>query len=217
MGMNRAFDVFFLEAMLLIENSLDNEQIMEIMGRYGYSKKRITKGKELLELAKRRQSETVIKHAQRKKEYARYHEELRRAKSFLAKLIKLSRIAMGKDSSGLNTLGLAKPWERSVAAWLVGADFFYSQALEEERVIDRLAAAGVNRERLLEGRELLERARGLHVGKVSYRGEAQMATKARDRALKDLKRWYDDYRRTARIALAEVPQLMEQVGIVEKS
>lgn len=217
MGMNRAFDVFFLEAQLLIENSLDSEQIIEIMERYGYSKRRITEGRELLELAKRRQSERVVKQAQSKREYARYHDELKRAKSFLAKLVKLSRIALGRESSGLNTLGIDKPWERSVAAWLVGAEFFYSQALEEERVSERLAAAGVNRERLLEGRELLERAKDLHVEKVRYSGEAQMATKARDRALKELKRWHDDYRATARIALKEVPQLMEVVGIVEKS
>jgi len=47
-------------------------------------------------------------------------------------------------------------------------------------------------------------------------GEAQQATKTRDAAIAEARAYMTDFRTIAKIALAEVPQLSERIGIVDR-
>jgi len=51
------------------------------------------------------------------------------------------------------------------------------------------------------------------VAQQTTKGAAQAATRARDEALDGLHRWMRDFLAIARIALADQPQRMEQLGI----
>ncbi len=49
------------------------------------------------------------------------------------------------------------------------------------------------------------------------RGDAQIATQARDAAMDALDQWVSDFIAIARLALEEEPQALEKMGVVEAS
>lgn len=117
----------------------------------------------------------------------------------------------------LERLGLLGNRGKSIAVWIMKANIFYSQALDSPELLERLAGCGVNRKSLERGREQLEGIKSLHRKNEMANGRARMSTKERDGALEELKGWLTRYRAVARVALAEMPQLIEQLGIMERS
>ena len=52
---------------------------------------------------------------------------------------------------------------------------------------------------------------------VQEKGEAQAATKRRDAALDAMQDWLSDYLAIAKVALEEEPQLLEGLGVLQRS
>lgn len=209
-------DRYLLKVATVINNSLKCEEIVEIMGRNGYPLERIEEGRGLLELAKRVSLEQRAARADKLGATEEFKEAFRQGDLLFAKLIKLARIALERDVPTLERLGIKGARKRSIGKWLVQAKQFYSIALEKEEVLESLAPSGIDRVSLEEGRLLVERVQTLYLLKVKRNGESQMATKRKERAILELNDWYRAYLRVAKLGLAEVPQLIEKLGIVER-
>ncbi len=80
-----------------------------------------------------------------------------------------------------------------------------------------MAKFNITEEKLLAGKQLIEETVSLNAAQEKEKGEAQQATVERDEALDALEFWLSDFFAIARIALEEKPQLLEKLGIVERS
>jgi hypothetical protein len=76
-----------------------------------------------------------------------------------------------------------------------------------------LTAYGVTAEHLGEAQTQLAAVAAANVAQQRRKGVAQESTRARDAAFVALNRWMRDFLAIARMALAEKPQLLEQIGV----
>jgi hypothetical protein len=83
--------------------------------------------------------------------------------------------------------------------------------------LSKLSGYGVTPEKLQAGQQMADEAEAANAAREKEKGEAQQATKDRDEAVEIMDDWMSDFRKIARIALADKPQLLEKLGILERS
>jgi transcriptional antiterminator len=105
--------------------------------------------------------------------------------------------------------------KRDWAGWTAQVFSFYSRVEAEGMVM--MKKHGAKAEEVAQGKAMAEALMAIHQQKKSNAGDAQSATQKRDEALKALERWIADFKKVARVALQDDPQLLEALGIVVPS
>lgn len=211
-----SYDDYYLMARTLIYNSLDNEEIVVRMNDAGYPKERLEEGKKLYDESfalKVKQDDSKGVSSEASKEFK---EAFKRADDYFAQLIKFARIALEDDIPSLEKLAIKCQRKKNISGWISQAETFYSNALSNPILQAKLSDCGITEKKLLEGQSLAKVVIKMHGIKEEKDGRAQMATSKKEQALRELKKWVKKYRKTARLALAAEPQLMEIIGIKEE-
>lgn len=214
---DQTIDSKLLFAQNAIANALGIKEISTPLSMFGYNDNRLKEGETLYNTA----SDLHIKQV---KEYGEQYAatdtfQLVRAKANKIYMVhvKIARVALRGDREASTSLQLTGNRKASLSGWIKQAKSFYTNALNTSKAMEGLAQFGINKQQLILGSALITDLENKYNAQLKEKGEAQMATQARDNALDDLQEWISDFVAIARIAFSTEPQLLEIVGIVEPS
>jgi hypothetical protein len=202
----------FMAAQVAIETVLADTQLQDALAPYGYDTTHMLQGQALRALA------LALVQQQRASVGDQFAAIDSRAKSqaqahtVYMRHVALARIALRDDRGATQKLDLSAR-KRTQAGWVLQAQQFYTNALAEPAIITKLARYSVTYAQLLAAQALVgEVATGI-VTQQSRKGIAKESKQARDAALQALNRWMRDFMAVARIALADQPQRLAQLGV----
>ena len=123
---------------------------------------------------------------------------------------------MPEEPAAWQALGLWGERKESVSGWPVQVNQFYTNMLGNQNWLGAMANYGITTEKLMAGEALVIQVKTALSSQKIEMGEAQEATRTRDKAADTLQAWYSDFIAIARIALEDKPQYLEMLGIVRK-
>ena len=217
MANGNRIDQFLLASQVMIENSLQNDEIQQALAVYGYTEEKLNYGKSLFEKA-----ESL--HNARKKEFgeqiaatAELDNVWEQAEQQYMKTLKIARIALKENVKAYQSTMLLGDRKQSLSGWLEQARAFYRNILSDADLLTPLTAYGYTEEKLEQESALIDQVITKHLAQKKEIGEAQEATEKRDKALDDLAKWVSDLRSVAKVALETSPQQLEKLGILART
>jgi hypothetical protein len=217
MPVPRNIDGLLNSARVGINNALNSPKIQDYLAVYGYSSEKIQQGKALYEAALSAYQQQKIEFGKQIGATATLNLVWETASKSYIKFIKIARIAF-KDDAGIATqLGLNGSRKNSLSGWLAQAQQFYGNLIDNTALITQLTEYGITLEKLQVGYAELQAVEVANLAQTREKGEAQNATQTRDMAIAALSKWFSDYVAIARIALEAESQLLESLGILERS
>ena len=204
-------------ARIAITNARDVPTIRNALSEYGYNEEKLQGGFLLYETALSAQQQQKAEYGDQYNATDQLNQNWETAKASYNKLLKIARVAF-KDNPGIaGTLALNGAREATLSGWLLQAQQFYTNALANPDILSALASYGITEEKIALAKADTEAVVAAKSLQTKEKGEAQSATQTRNQALEELRDWMRDFIEIARIALAEQPQLLETLGIVEPS
>jgi len=206
-----------LSAQVAIDNAIPDVEIKTLLTDYGYDDVHLAEGKALLD------SVNQLQQVQQK-EYGDQFESTNSLNSIwdsayseYMRFIKISRVALKNELAISQKLGLNGERKSSFSGWLAQAKQFYLNALADATVLSKLSSFGITQAKLEAGKTLVEETESKNAIQEKEKGEAQQATLERDNGADQLFEWVADFIVVAHIALEGKPQLLEKLGIVQRS
>lgn len=206
-----------LAAQVAIDNALSDSEVKSLLAVFGYDEARLNAGKALLESANRLQQTQQKEYGDQFEATGALKEVWEKADKDYMRFVKVARIALKSEYALYQKLALSGRRKKTLSGWIGQAKQFYLNTLADTAVLDKMAAFGMTQAKLEAGKALLEQTEAANAAQEKEKGEAQQATLERDNAVEQLEEWLSDFIAIARIALEEKPQLLEQLGIVERS
>jgi hypothetical protein len=202
----------FMAAQVAIETVLADTKLQDALAPYGYTPTHMRQGQALraqaLALVQQQRASVGDQFAasdSRAKSQAQAH-------AVYMRHVALARIALRDDRGATQKLDLSAR-KRTQAGWLFQAQQFYTNALSVPAIITKLASYGVTYAQLTAAQDLVAAVAHGVVTQQSHTGIAKESKQARDAALQALNRWMQDFLAVARIALADQPQRLAQLGV----
>jgi hypothetical protein len=201
------------QAKIAISNALADPTLRTALEAYGYTASRLQQGNAL-----REQVRTF--YEQQKGEYAELfaasdalEAAQQQAKGTHMRYVKVARVALKDDRRASQKLDLATQRKRPRAGWVAQAHQFYTHALSDAAILDRLADFGITQAMLEAGRQQVDAVSEYEVTRQQRQGAAHDATRARDEMIAALDTWMKDFTKIARVAFEGRPQFLEKLGI----
>jgi hypothetical protein len=217
MPVPRNIDGLLNSARVAINNALSSPKIQSYLSVYGYSPEKIQQGNALYDAALAAQQQQRVEYGEQIAATATLNQVWETASKSYIKFVKIARIAF-KDDAGIATqLGLNGSRKDSLSGWLAQAQQFYGNLLNNSELVTKLNEYGITLEKLQAGFTEILAVEAANLAKTKEKGNAQNATQTRDLAIDALSSWLSDYVAIARIALEEESQLLESLGILERS
>jgi len=199
-----------------LQNASTVTEIANLIAPFGYDTDKLNEG-----LSKHANVESLI--LKQLKEYGDQYaatEAVKNAKAAAhkaySKSLKIARIVFEGDLSAQTALQLMGKRKTSLSGWLSQAGTFYSVILERADYIARTTPYSLTSETLTAEQQLVDTVKTNHETQLKEMGEAQAATNERDTAIDDFFSWMSTFYKFVKIALADHPQLREQLGILER-
>lgn len=201
---------------MALKNAQEDEEVRTLIASYNYDAVRVSEGLALYYqadmLTRAQQASYSVQYSTLSAFYALEKEY----SVTFAKHFALAELAFKKDTGQYNMLGIKGSIKKSYAARIAQAKSFYHNALSHPEVVAALAVFGVTQLELENGNFLIAKLENAFVAKESAKTEAQVATKARNEAFKNLQDWMFDFLGVCRCAFRQKPELMEKVGILHR-
>jgi len=206
-----------LQAQTAIDNALTDDEVKGFLSVFGYDDTVLNAGKALLDEAGRLNQQQLKEYGDQYSATQEFTAKWETAKSDYTRFTKIARVAVKNDPAAYQKLGLSGTRRQSFSGLSAQMDQFYTNALADPAILSALGRFGVTQDKLSSGKQNSDAAKAASVAQQNEKGEAQQATLARDKAVDALEDWLSDFTAIARIALEEKPQLLEKLGILERS
>jgi hypothetical protein len=202
----------FVAARISIETALQDGNIVEALAPYGYNRERLLQGQALVQqaqaLAKRQRSSKGVLFAATVARAAAHNQ----AQAVYSHHVAIARLALQGDRGAAQKLDLSGR-KRALAAWLFQAEQFYTNALATPAITAKLARYGITSAQLTAAQQQVAAVAASIVTQQQSKNGASESMQARDAALQALNHWMRDFRAVARMALANQPQRLAQLGL----
>ncbi len=205
-------ETYFLNQVdVAVDNALNTPEILEQLAVYGYDEKKIKQGRamrvELDELMMQQEdAHLAAKDATRVLNEAR-----QQADTMFSTHLSIARIAFKDDPTFWNALKLGQARERGLPDWMVQIQRFYTRIVVVAKEMEKY---NVPQKELIETRKLIAQIGNLQRLQKKAKGQAQVATQNKAKAINDLELWMRRFFRIARVALDQNPQQLEMLGVV---
>lgn len=204
------------ELISLGHQTLINSQtspLKEAVARVGYNKAAFKKARKLLDTfdddVKRRYSELGLQMIATEK----LHEarEAFHRKTYMPH-VTIARLEFGKNGT-LEHLGITGSRPTRLGDYIHEARRFYRTIAGDKKLQKTFAFRGVTAETVRQARADLDELETLSYKQEQQKAAAQEATRRRNKSRRAFADWLSKYRKFARIAMTEEPELLEQIGI----
>ena len=197
-------------ARMAIDNALQHEIIRKRLATYNYDRKQLMVGKALSE-------EVFLLHSVQQDKYGQQYEQSDAVKAQFTEVqdryrqhVKRARLAF-EDNRGIRQqLQLNGKRKTDTLGQLDQIYAFYSKV---EGFLAGITQYNVTAEELAQTKAMVEALYAGRQQQLQNQGEAQDATQKRDEKRRQLKTWMAQFRKAARLALHDEPQLLEVLGI----
>ena len=201
-------------ARLMIDGTLNNPDIQEAVTPYGYPVERMAEGKALLDTVQAKRKSAESRRTVKKGTTKEAVDATKAVFQAMTPLVGIARAVLLTDHVALGALGLDRgPLPRSRVGLLDAGRRFLDGLDSDPTLATRLATSNVTtakRTALQTKLTVLGQAQSVQAG---AKGDSENLTPAVQEALTALNAWVMLYRKLARIALKEHPQLAEKLGI----
>ena len=200
--------------------ALANAAEAEILARisvYGFNLDRLTEGRGFQQRASEAVTRQVAAAGELRTATARLQRELGAAKAAYQGLARASRTAFKRSPDVLVTLGLVGAMPRTQASFITMSLALFDNAIGTPAVAEALGRYGYTAERLAAERAKIVALIEARRAQGAANGAAQQATADQNAALAALEDEMSALRTMAKVALRDQPQLLEKLGIVQRS
>ena len=212
-----SIDTLLSDAQLAINNALNNPTVLGYLSDFGYTSAKLQQGKKLYNLAAAAQLAQQTEAGEQVSATTEVNSAWEQAKKTYSRMLKVARVAFKRNSGVAVQLELNGTRKKSLSGWMAQANQFYQNALGDKAVLTALKEFGITERKLKAGLAELAVVEKANLAQEKEKGEAQAATQKRDAALDALQDWSSDYLAIAKIALEEEPQLLEGLGVLQRS
>jgi hypothetical protein len=124
--------------------------------------------------------------------------------------VAIARAAFRKEAYVLDELKITKV---SGSLWKCTqqAKYFYDRA---PQYMEELKQFGATEEAFQQNKAAVEALLELKAQRMKKKGDAENSTQEKNQVIKDLRAWYGEFRKLARIAFKDNPQVLESFGMV---
>jgi len=200
---------------MIIINILADQQILGALKEMGFDEAKLKSGLDL-------HSRVEKLYQDQKREYSDQYgatEELylawEEARLELRKFITAAKLALMDDPTLLNSLGLNRGPHFTLPAWITQARLFYSAALQNAQVLEKLKEFAVTEEKLKAGLELVTQVEHLNGKQKVDKSDAKHSTRQRDAAFAELDGFVYRLNKIARAIFADKPEYLDKLRTLE--
>ena len=202
---------FLKQVDVAIDNALSTPEILSQLEVYGYDAKKIRQGQAMRRELDELMMQQEDAHLAAKDATCVLNEVRQQAETMFGTHLSIARIAFRDDNTFWNALKLGQARERDLPEWLVQVQKFYTRIVVVAKEMEKY---NVPQKELLETRKLIAQIGNLQRLQKKAKGQAQMATRAKNKGINDLELWMRRFIRIARVALDKNPQQLEVLGVV---
>lgn len=198
---------------LLIDNSLNDEEIKKLVLKFNYDEKRLTEGKNLLTDVENLCSNHNIESGLKIKSTKDFNDLFEECKSVVHDTIIVAKISLSDNIEVKNIIESFKKKNRAYHEWVDRAKKLYDHLMANTASMEKLSKNGYSKEKLTSESELIKELIDKKNLQIQKSGNIQSLTVEKNSKLKELKKWNKDYTAIVKIALKDMPQKLEKLGI----
>lgn len=198
---------------LVIYNLSENEELQKKMNAYGFTPKRVQEGDNLLENMRAMDTTQGQHYNQARKISYQIEQDNQAALEVFRDHVAIAKSAFRREPLVIHDLKIKKI-SGSKWVWTQQAIAFYSKAPE---YMEKLQQYGATQESFEQNKAAAEALLALDAQRMKKKGDAENSTQVKKQTIKELKAWYGEFRKLARIAFRETPQILETFGMVVPS
>ncbi|HEX9952936.1 MAG TPA: hypothetical protein VGB53_14285 [Rubricoccaceae bacterium] len=211
---NRQLDGLFAHARVSLTNGRDVTEVQAILKPLGYDPKKLGEGLSLLDAAVREAKEQVVEYEEQYAATATLDQQVRAWKAAYIPHLELARLKFrGVPAAGV--LALKGTRRKDVAGVTMQGRLLYEGLRDDADLGAAMAEWNVGPGVIAAALAAIDGIDRAAVAQAKEAGEAEVATAERDTAVRALLDFLIVYEGLARIVLADVPQLMETLGLRE--
>lgn len=214
---NQSIDARLADAHLKIITARDDNKINTALFPFGYTETRIAEGLQFYDTAFDLQKFQKKEYGEQFAATEGFQAALNEAATLSMLHVNVARVAFRNHGYLLREAELDDERKVTYTGWLGQTRQFYSVCLEHPDAPPLLEKFGLTTDILTAAQQKVEDVHSLKIKQIHESGDAQLATKERDKALDALEAWVAELVAIARVALADSPQLLEKMGIKVKS
>ncbi len=190
-------------------------KMQEYLSTFGYDLDRLAEGDQHITALQHALNNQATQYGEQYGSTEQFHAAWKMAKKQYKTTLKIARIALSSDYDAHVAMDMNGKRKEAFAGWYQQATKFYDGVTD--RHLGKLAKFGYTRDRIDCEKALVESTMAASINQAKEIGEAQASTKKRDEVLERTSEWLHTYYKIARIALEDQPQLIETLGLKDRS
>jgi hypothetical protein len=206
-----------LSAQTAMSNSLVEQDILTRVNGFGYTPTRLAEGQQVLAQAEAAVQAFAIAKGNQRVATAQVKVSRTAARSAYLEVAQLARAIFPRDSAHFTTLDIQGNLPTRLADFIRAGYTLFDNARADADIAAALSDYAYTAARLAEGRGVIEALDQAQQAQAIARGDKQQAAVEQAAALLNLRRWVAQYRKVARLALADAPQLLEKIGVTVRA
>ncbi|MBN2164911.1 MAG: hypothetical protein JW717_01405 [Marinilabiliaceae bacterium] len=202
---------------IALENAENQSEIATVMSELGYDSTTIVEGKTLLAETRQAYDANKTEDDETSEASANFKKLKEQLANNYSSDRKKAKVIFRKDILTAEKLGLTGTIPQAYIKWLELAKKFYTTALNDTEIQNKLSRLNITVESLTANQTLISQLETARTNYLREVGESQDSTKIKDAAFVKMDDWMSEFYAVARIALEDNPQLLESLGKLVRS
>ena len=202
---------------IALTNAQSDAEVADALEAFGYDSAKLQAAQQQLAELQELIRLQVVHQAEKFKASQQVQITRQAAGEAYIRTLKLARIALKGNTKEQIALGLHGRRKRTLDSWLSEAELFYHNIRQSETAKAAMQNFRYTDEKWTAEAALVDAVVEAVREREIRKGEAQNTTRIKNRKMKEMDAWMQDFVAVARIALEAHPQWLEKLGIFVRS